>query len=183
MHPLTALAMHAHALQKPDELDQFFDRALGVKSVIEIGCDAGGMLAPFRKLTEHVLGIDLPGGPWGSNRPLSTWGATVILGNSHDDHVFDMAEAWSLGLPLESVDLLFIDGDHTYTGVKMDYEMYSPLVRKGGMIVLQDIVPHTKHPDVKVDQFWNEIKGVHEYREIISEDGAPWAGIGILYKE
>jgi hypothetical protein len=30
------------------------------------------------------------------------------------------------------VDFLFIDGDHTYEGVKKDFEMYSPLVRREG---------------------------------------------------
>ena len=40
------------------------------------------------------------------------------------------------------IDLLFIDGDHTYVGVKMDFEMYRPLVRKGGIIAFHDIVPH-----------------------------------------
>ena len=30
------------------------------------------------------------------------------------------------------LDFLFIDGDHTYNGVKRDFEMYSKLLRKGG---------------------------------------------------
>jgi hypothetical protein len=36
---------------------------------------------------------------------------------------------------------LFIDGDHTYEGVRRDFEMYSPLVRKGGIIAFHDIYP------------------------------------------
>jgi predicted O-methyltransferase YrrM len=43
----------------------------------------------------------------------------------------------------QNLDFLFIDGDHTYKGVKEDFEMYSPLVRKGGVIAFHDI---TKHP-------------------------------------
>jgi len=38
-------------------------------------------------------------------------------------------------------DFLFIDGDHTYEGVEGDFEMYSPLVRRGGIIAFHDIVP------------------------------------------
>ena len=32
------------------------------------------------------------------------------------------------------LDLLFIDGDHSYEGVRQDYKMYSKLVRDGGLI-------------------------------------------------
>jgi predicted O-methyltransferase YrrM len=39
------------------------------------------------------------------------------------------------------VDFLFIDADHSYEGVKKDFEMYSPLVRKGGIIAFHDIIP------------------------------------------
>jgi len=42
----------------------------------------------------------------------------------------------------EPLDFLFIDGDHTYEGVKRDFEMYSPLVRNGGIIAFHDIVKH-----------------------------------------
>ena len=35
----------------------------------------------------------------------------------------------------EQIDFLFIDGDHTYHGVKRDYEMYGSLVRKGVLLL------------------------------------------------
>src|SRR5437016_2967510 len=38
------------------------------------------------------------------------------------------------------LDLLFIDGDHTYAGVSRDFAMYSGLVARGGLIVFHDIV-------------------------------------------
>ena len=53
------------------------------------------------------------------------------------------------------VDFIYIDGDHNYEGVKKDFEMYSPLVRKGGIIAFHDIVP-SGYP--KVYKFWNEVK-------------------------
>ena len=31
-----------------------------------------------------------------------------------------------------------IDGDHTYEGVKADFERYAPLVRRGGVIIFDD---------------------------------------------
>jgi len=35
-------------------------------------------------------------------------------------------------------DLLIIDGDHSFEGVKFDFENYFPFVRKGGFVILDD---------------------------------------------
>ncbi len=66
----------------------------------------------------------------------------------------------------ERVDLLFLDGDHSYEGVRSDFLQYSPLVRPGGLIVFHDIVPaeETGAPTAGhrwvggVPRFWQEIK-------------------------
>lgn len=42
---------------------------------------------------------------------------------------------------IENIDILFIDGDHSYKGVIDDYNLYHPRVRKGGLIVFHDIFP------------------------------------------
>ena len=39
----------------------------------------------------------------------------------------------------EPLDLLFIDGDHSYDGVRADFELYGRLVRPGGLIALHDV--------------------------------------------
>ncbi len=36
------------------------------------------------------------------------------------------------------IDVLFIDGDHTYEGVKKDFELYSNLLSENGIIVIHD---------------------------------------------
>jgi hypothetical protein len=36
------------------------------------------------------------------------------------------------------IDFLFIDGDHSYEGVKKDFDLYSKLLTKNGIIVLHD---------------------------------------------
>ena len=38
-------------------------------------------------------------------------------------------------------DLLFIDGEHSYNGVKSDFTNYSDLTRSGGFIVMDDCLP------------------------------------------
>jgi predicted O-methyltransferase YrrM len=81
----------------------------------------------------------------------------------------------------EKVDFLFVDGDHTYEGVKRDFEMYSPLVRKGGIIAFHDICLHPPETRCEVSKFWNEIKHGYKYVEIVEDWSQKWAGIGVLY--
>ena len=38
----------------------------------------------------------------------------------------------------DKIKLLFIDGDHSYEGVKKDYELFWPKLEKGGFIVFHD---------------------------------------------
>jgi predicted O-methyltransferase YrrM len=87
------------------------------------------------------------------------------------------------------LDFLFIDGDHSYEGVKKDFEIYSSLVRKGGIIAFHDIVPdyYTRYgirtPSYTggVPKFWNEIKYNYRYIEIIEDPNQDGYGIGVLY--
>lgn len=39
----------------------------------------------------------------------------------------------------ESVDFVFIDGDHSYNATLADFEMYYPLIKKGGILFGHDI--------------------------------------------
>jgi hypothetical protein len=36
------------------------------------------------------------------------------------------------------IDVLFIDGDHSYEGVKLDFELYSKLISQKGIIIIHD---------------------------------------------
>lgn len=82
------------------------------------------------------------------------------------------------------LDFLFIDGDHTYEGVKQDFEMYSPFVKSGGIIALHDINDTQRHRNrnVYVSKFWNELVefGLYETKEFNSN--LDWAGIGLIIK-
>jgi hypothetical protein len=64
---------------------------------------------------------------------------TVILGDSHDPATMEqLVEA----LDGEPIDMLFIDGDHTYAGVWADTHLVLDhgFVRPGGLVVYHDIV-------------------------------------------
>ena len=78
------------------------------------------------------------------------------------------------------LDFMFIDGDHTYEGVRKDFEMYAPLVRKNGLIALHDIVEHPPEAGCDVNRFWCEVRTKYEYEEIVEDLDQKWAGIGLL---
>ena len=79
------------------------------------------------------------------------------------------------------VDLLFIDGDHRYDGVRKDFEMYSPLVRKGGIIAFHDICIGPPEAVGGVPSFWNETMGKYRNMPIIKDQSQGGCGIGILF--
>jgi hypothetical protein len=73
--------------------------------------------------------------------------------------------------------MLFIDGDHTYDGVRQDYEMYAPLVRPGGLVGFHDICQHPSMPFVQVNRFWATLDGD---LEIFVTEPPDWGGIGVI---
>ncbi len=81
------------------------------------------------------------------------------------------------------IDILFIDGDHTYRGVKNDFDNYISLVKENGIVAFHDIVEHPSNTNCEVFNFWNDIKGNYEYLEIISKVNEQWAGIGLIKKK
>jgi cephalosporin hydroxylase len=102
----------------------------------------------------------------------------LIRGDSHDPAIQSLVRS-RMGKN-RKLDLLFIDGDHTYEGVKADFEAYAPLVRSGGVIAFHDIAEHPKESGCEVARFWQEIKSLYAHEEIIENQQQGWAGIGIL---
>lgn len=196
---LANASMNLNAMQKPAELAGLFDILKDVKlnNIIEIGTAMGGVLYAFCQLATEdatILSIDLPSeamGAFGPKHPLppieklmayakGSQKLHFIRDDSHKKKTLDQTKKI---FGKNKLDLLFIDGDHTYEGVKQDYEMYSPLVKSEGIIVFHDIMFHTKAPKCEVERFWNEVKEGHNHAVITDPDIIWWGGIGVLWKK
>jgi predicted O-methyltransferase YrrM len=164
---------------------------LAPRVVVEIGTATGGTLFIWCALARPdatIVSIDLPGGIHGGGYPywktflyrkfaMATQKLHLLRGNSHDPAMLDQLKS---RLHDEPVDFLFIDGDHTYAGVKQDFEIYSPLVRKGGLIAFHDICEHPPQLDCHVDEFWREVKKTRPSHEFIENPKQGWGGIGLI---
>lgn len=85
------------------------------------------------------------------------------------------------------IDLLFIDGDHSFMGVVNDFVRYSPLVKKGGLIIFHDVQPlppeTTSQAYVgEVPVFWQALKQAgYKTEEVIENNHQEGKGLGVLY--
>ncbi|MBI3511417.1 MAG: class I SAM-dependent methyltransferase [Bacteroidetes bacterium] len=157
---------------------------------VEIGTANGGTLFMTARLSAPdaiLVSIDLPEGPYGGGYPESKvlvyrsfscneQKIELVRDDSHTEKTF---EGLKKNLDGKKIDYLFIDGDHSYDGVKKDFEMYSALVRPGGWVAFHDIVVH---PDetTNVYKFWAEIKKNYEHREFVKDWNQKRFGIGVL---
>lgn len=184
-----------NALQKFSELTDLLALIRGrqLNTVVEIGTSNGGVFYGLCKLaapTATLVSIDLPGGPFGGvmwidgNKALKSYGKPKqrLEFLRHDSHRESTLKKLKGILGDKKIDLLFIDGDHTYEGIKKDYDMYAPLVGKGGLIVFHDICDHVTQPLVQVRKFWKEIKKGKNTKELLATEDKEWGGIGVIFK-
>jgi cephalosporin hydroxylase len=81
------------------------------------------------------------------------------------------------------IDVLFIDGDHRYEGVKQDFLCFSPFVREGGLILFHDIVEDSGRGRAwagGVPKLWRELSPHYSHREFVQSRDQEGFGIGAL---
>jgi predicted O-methyltransferase YrrM len=195
---LAKSSINKGAVQKVKEFSQLISllKRRKLKTIVEIGTAKGGTFYTWCNVAgpdAFIISIDLPGGPFGGGYSL---GAIKkfrkykrkkqrIYFLRKDSHIFAVKQEVIKILNGRKIDFLFIDGDHRYSGVKKDWKLYSPHVKKNGLIVFHDILFHPKVLKCKVDRFWEEIKIHYRHREFIdlADDygWGQWGGIGVIY--
>jgi predicted O-methyltransferase YrrM len=160
------------------------------KNVLEIGTSKGGTLFLFTHVSDleaNIISVDLPDTsrcpewktPFFESFAKEHQRIYLIKRDSHNpETVHDVKKI----IGDTGIDFCFIDGDHSYDGVKKDFEIYSPLMAKDGIIAFHDIVKHPNQKEVKVDKFWEEIKSnQYRYSEFVTDWNQNEKGIGILH--
>jgi predicted O-methyltransferase YrrM len=109
-----------------------------------------------------------------------------IEGNSQQAETWNAVVRAIADAPL---DVLLIDGDHSYGGVSRDYALYAPLVRRGGLVILHDIVLDIAQREGRpthastggVPYFWRELRSRYAgARELIEDPSQDGYGLGLL---
>jgi predicted O-methyltransferase YrrM len=160
------------------------------RRLLEIGTAGGGtlfMLALAADRAATIVSVDLPQGEFGGGYPVwkiplyrgfvrRTQRLHLIRGDSHAPETLARTRAALRG---EALDFLLIDGDHTYDGVRRDYQMYSQLVAPGGIVAFHDICNHPGMPHVAVDLLWRQLRFPDpKAKQEIVTDPPTWGGIG-----
>jgi len=179
--------------QRKNEFCSFIDflNRHKISVIVEIGTADSGthlLLSELVKSQKTMVAIDLE---IRNRKSLSAINYNndnrlYIEGSSHSEGTHSQLSSL---LKKKKIDLLFIDGDHSYEGVKKDFELYKSSVSKNGIIAFHDIVPDSfSRTGIKtssyvgeVPQFWNEIKKKYKYKEFIESDDQDGCGIGVIY--
>ena len=197
---LVELAMNAaggflRPMQQPAEIAELVRvvRERAPRHVLEIGTARGGtlfLLSESAADDAHLVSLDLPRGRNGGGYP--AWKApiyesfargqrriTLVRANSHDPSSRDLVARHA---GPQGFDLIMIDADHSYAGVKTDFELYAPLLAPGGMIVMHDILPNRFDAEIDVAPFWGEVKARYPHtREIVADPQQGVFGIGLVF--
>jgi predicted O-methyltransferase YrrM len=186
--------------QKPEEYRQLLE-LLELKckkgAVLEIGSNYGGTTVGFCRMFNKVITIDIKHDPNFDKLKSKYSGYQYVLGDSKSNDMLEYIK--SLGIKF---DFIFIDGDHSYEGVKNDYEKYKQFLAHDGYMAFHDIVYSQENEanNCRVDKLWNEFDSyglekymfissakTHSYRTdqlfytfVNNRPYSSWGGIGVL---
>lgn len=173
------------AIQNRYELTAFLRRVqqLDPKVIVEIGTARGGMLYCFCQVVSNnamLISIDLPGAPNCGGQTETERELFASFGRPAqridfipaDSHRYSTREKLEQLLCGQGIDLLFIDGDHSYGGCYSDFLMYKDLVHRDGIIAFHDVaVDRGYWPDIECGLVWDELTAKYGGDKIVDPEG------------
>jgi len=183
-----------NASQREYEFTKLLDtiKKHNVSSYLEIGARHGDSFFEIVRTMPKgstAVAIDLPESAWGLHNSQVSLQRCVeeLKSQGYNTHVFygnsQHISAINYANTFDNFDMIFIDGDHRYDGVKKDYNNYKHLANK--LIAFHDIGEVSYNPrrqmSCEVKLLWDEIKeNYEEYKEFIEwEVTGAIMGIGV----
>jgi hypothetical protein len=170
----------------------YFEGRGGLETYVEIGVAAGGtfmatcdLLSPTGAVAidiSPVIGTTIDDGRARNKTPFDGLLAAFIDGKTREFFCGTSRDFATSSRCPATIDLLFVDGDHSYEGVKADFEALGPRSR---VVVFHDIVSDACPGVVR---FWREIvdafpgrtaEFVDQYDSVVGS----FLGIGVLFKD
>lgn len=185
-------------LQDQQELEAILllYQKLRPRRVLEIGSLYGGTLWHWiQKANPGTVIVSVDKIPDGKDHKASVvlekqklwagWAETArvelvqIIGNSNDIEIVRSVQEF---LPF---DFIFVDGGHDYKTVNTDYQLYYPMLNKGGLMAFHDIAtPDENTYHIDVGRWWREMIAAKMFDGKVMESitcPGKW-GIGIIQK-
>ena len=148
--------------------------------IVELGVHYGDSYFTFcqsceeLELDTQLYGID----HWLGDEQAGLYGEEVFETVSSYNEEFYSGKSTLLRMGFEealqqfedgSIDLLHIDGNHEYESVKKDFANWLPKLKKGGLILMHDIL--VEREDYGVKKFWGELKNDFFTRNHLEDHG------------
>lgn len=126
-------------------------RELAPKFIVEIGTNTGAGALHFRHGSRkpRILTIDIHKSP-----------KHELLAKHNIEHVICDSAQYATQIEDKSVDILFIDGGHTYAQLMADTTAWIPKMKEGGIVLLDDVrlAEYPKGVPTGMSEAWEEIE-------------------------
>ncbi len=156
----------------------------GAQLVCEIGTRDGGTSVLFSRVLrpQTLIVMDLYAkNRWRLRRAAPPGQAVYVIDGDSNHHV--TVARLRRKLRGRRLDLLLIDGDHRWSGVRQDFMNYRELVRDSGLIAFHDIC-EVEDPERgtagDVPAFWKLIRTIYPSYEFVETPGQQGLGIGVI---
>jgi predicted O-methyltransferase YrrM len=139
-----------------------FLNSLKPHNILEVGARGGTFLLFSKLSTGTKIAVDLDS-EFKDNIYLSMLGEDFYFLNENSQSIETFEKIKGI---CPQFDFIFIDGDHSYEGVKRDFELYKELLSPRGYIAFHDIDPDHAFRNIyssdesktgKVRRFWEEL--------------------------